>query len=111
MCKSCTDILLPQQTQLIREIANHNTAIPVDFSSDVRYWNLPYAKSLDMEISKAAYSLFNLRCLEMVKDGSVSMSLLQKARGLAFITVAKGGVIFAPRFGTGLILSRLADGR
>jgi SH3 domain-containing YSC84-like protein 1 len=111
VCITCAERLLPEQTQLIREVARHNLTTPIDYESDVRYWNVPYAKSLDMEIKKAAYSLYNLYHLDILKDGPLSFTLLRRARGFMFLTVAKGGFMFAPKVGTGLIVSRLANGR
>lgn len=111
VCVACAERLLPEQTLLIREVARHNFSTPIEYKSDLRYWNMPYAKSLDIEIRKAAYSLYNLHHLDILNDGPLSMTLLQQAKGFLFLTVVKGGFMFAPKVGTGLVVSRLANGR
>lgn len=72
--------------------------------------NLPYSKTLGSELRKAAYSVSNLFHPSVIRDASITLQLLQNAQGLAFLTVFKGGFMFAPRLGTGLVISRLPDG-
>lgn len=38
------------------------------------------------------------------------MAVLKGAKGLAILTVAKGGVLVAYKFGTGLVIARRSDG-
>ena len=45
-----------------------------------------------------------------MKDQSITEATLSNAKGLAFITIAKGGFIVAGRGGTGLVVARLEDG-
>lgn len=111
MCGTCSEKLQPEQSQLAREVARHNLSTHVDYSSDARYWNAPYAMSLDIEIKKASYTLYNLCHLELLKDSHISLSMLQRARGFMFLTVVKGGLMIAPKVGTGMIISRLTNGR
>jgi lipid-binding SYLF domain-containing protein len=51
-----------------------------------------------------------LLSLQFIKDKAIPLRLLAKARGIAFLTILKGGFIFAPRIGTGLVVARLASG-
>ena len=111
MCTSCRQILEPQQPQLVQEVAAHTLANPVDLKSDIRYWNLPFTSSLSADIRSAVYSMYNLFHLYLLRDDALSMSLLRNARGLVFLTAMKGGFMIAPKFGTGLIICRLANGR
>eukprot|EP00600_Ochromonadales_sp_CCMP1393_P008287 CAMPEP_0174967842 /NCGR_PEP_ID=MMETSP0004_2-20121128/7803_1 /TAXON_ID=420556 /ORGANISM="Ochromonas sp., Strain CCMP1393" /LENGTH=102 /DNA_ID=CAMNT_0016217009 /DNA_START=1026 /DNA_END=1331 /DNA_ORIENTATION=+ len=71
---------------------------------------MPFSSTLGSEIRKAAYSAHNL-FMEggqlLVQDRAIPLRLLAAARGLAFLTVVKGGFIFAPRLGTGLVVARL----
>ena len=62
---------------------------------------MPFSSTLGSEIRKAAYSTHNLfsQPLHYVRDKAIPLRLLATAKGLAFITVMKGGFIFAPRFG------------
>jgi lipid-binding SYLF domain-containing protein len=63
---------------------------------------LPFSITLGSEIRKAAYATHNLfspQQLSAVRDHAIPLRLLVAAKGLAFITVLKGGFIFAPRIG------------
>lgn len=113
VCKVCHDILQPLQTSLTNDIANHQRTNNVDIVSNGvrRYLNFPIAMTLGSEIRKAAYSTYNLFSQNYwIQDRTVPLGLLASARGLAFITVAKGGWMIAPRFGTGLVVARLRNG-
>ena len=94
-------------------IANHQKHNAVDMTSCYqRYANMPLTFALDGEIRKAAYSISNLFSAEWgVPDRSIPLSLLQQVRGIAFLTVIKGGFGVALKMGSGLVISRLPDGR
>jgi hypothetical protein len=113
VCESCHLTLRPQQTVLTLNIANHARANTVDILSYSlrRYVNLPVSLTLGSEIRKAGYSTYNLcQHLFYIRDRSVPLGLLANAKGLAFITVMKGGFMLAPHFGTGLVVSLLPTG-
>ena len=113
VCESCHLTLRPQQTALTLNIANHARANTVDILSYSfrRYFNLPVSLTLGSEIRKAGYSTYNLcQHLFYIRDRSVPLGLLANAKGLAFITVMKGGFMLAPHFGTGLVVSLLPSG-
>lgn len=107
VCNTCYETLLPMQSSLCNQIANHereNTIMPIfddDFSSCHmrRYANLPFSLTLGSEIRKAAYSVYNLFNLQYLQDKGIPLKLLAQAKGLAFLTVVKGGFVFAPRIG------------
>jgi SH3 domain-containing YSC84-like protein 1 len=113
VCGSCFEELLPQQNTLTTSIANHAQTNTIDILSYSlrRYFNFPIALTLGSEIRKAGYSTYNLcRQLYYIRDKTIPLGLLSNAKGLVFITVLKGGFMFAPHFGTGLIVSLLPDG-
>ena len=113
VCNSCFSALQPHQSGLTQIIANHARVNVIDVSTDCaprRFLNLPYSSTLGSEIRKASYATHNLFTQEWIKDKSIPLQLLSTAKGLAFLTVIKGGFVFAPRVGTGLVLSRLPDG-
>ena len=113
VCESCHLTLRPQQTALTLNIANHARANTVDILSYSfrRYFNLPVSLTLGSEIRKAGYSTYNLcQHLFYIRDRSVPLGLLANAKGLAFITVMKGGFMLAPHFGSGLVVSLLPSG-
>jgi lipid-binding SYLF domain-containing protein len=48
----------------------------------------------------------NFSRVGLVKDSSIPTELLSRAKGLAFLTVVKGGFIFSGSLGTGLVIAR-----
>lgn len=115
VCGMCYKTLLPQQAYLTNSVANHQRHNMIDLASPNcnvrRYFNMPYSSTLGSEIRKAAYSMHNLYSLDWVKDRGIPLTMLRETKGIAFLTIVKGGFIFAPRFGTGLVISKMADGR
>lgn len=113
VCVDCELVLMPLQNTLTDTIANHQCANSIDVSGQCtgRYFNLPYANDLGAEIRKAAYSTHNLFNLDWVKDKAIPLQLLSAAKGVAFLTVFKVGMVIAPKIGTGCVLARLPDGR
>lgn len=111
VCNDCNTLLLPLQANLSTNIANHhrvNNIEMIDGNCTVRrYFNFPISLTLGSEIRKAAYSTYNLFSLQFLKDKAIPLHLLEQAKGIAFLTVAKGGIVFAPRLGTGLVISKL----
>lgn len=105
VCKDCYINLLPHQQFLSTNIANHQRINSIDVVSTTcnyrRYFNMPFSNTLGSEIRKAAYSTQNLfsQTMYFIRDKAIPLRLLATAKGLAFITVVKGGFIFAPRFG------------
>ena len=117
VCDSCQKILKPLQSTLTNDVANHqriNSIEPIVANGGAkslrRYFNMPYSSTLGSEIRKAAYSVYNLFTLQYIKDKSIPLSLLQGAKGLAFLTVVQGGFVFGGRFGSGLVVSKLPSG-
>lgn len=105
VCNDCHKQLLPQQQYLSTNIANHQRINNIDVASTNcnvrRYMNMPFSSTLGSEIRKAAYSTHNLfsQAMYFVRDKAIPLGLLANAKGLAFLTVLKGGFVFAPRIG------------
>lgn len=114
VCDKCYQILLPKQLTLSNNIANHQKDNTIDLLPEScairRYSNMPFSKTLGSEIRKAAYSVVNMFSAKWIRDQAFPLSLISTAKGLAFLTVAKGGFVLAPSFGTGLVIARLPDG-
>lgn len=73
--------------------------------------NLPYVRSMELEIRKATYTLLNFTSDNLLEGKDrIPRELLIGARGIAFLTVAKMGFLFTGRIGTGLVIARLPDG-
>jgi len=112
VCIECSEILIPIQDELAQHTANHQRINYLELAPGAmrRYLNMPIALTLGSEIRKASYSLINLFSPDFVNDSKIPLELLKNAKGLLFLTVFKCGFGFGIRFGTGLIMSRLADG-
>mmetsp|Transcript_10658 Transcript_10658/g.16042 ORF Transcript_10658/g.16042 Transcript_10658/m.16042 type:complete len:465 (+) Transcript_10658:26-1420(+) len=115
VCNHCSNLLAPYQSKLTNTMANHQRMNSIDIASNSscnirRYFNLPYSSTLGSEIRKAAYSIHNLMSSKWIRDKAIPVSLISCAKGLAFITVLKGGFGFGAKMGTGLVIARLASG-
>jgi lipid-binding SYLF domain-containing protein len=64
---------------------------------------------LENEISKATMMLFNFRTT--LGEEKIPRELLDIAKGVVFLTVVKLGFIFTGRYGTGIVVAKLPDGR
>lgn len=115
VCADCNETLAPMQRHLTTDIANHQRDNSIHITSETcsvqRYTNLPFSYTLGSELRKAAYSTYNLFHSNWMHDEGLVIPQLARARGVAFLTVVKGGFILAPRVGTGLVIARLRDGR
>ena len=110
VCGVCNQKLVPLQAELIETNSlQHRLNEKYDSESYARHFNSPYRRTLSGEIRKAAYALKNC-FVGPIKDQSITETVLAKAKGLAFITIAKGGFIVAGRGGTGLVVAKLEDG-
>jgi len=76
-----------------------------------RHIGNPLSSTLGSEIRKAAYTVLNMCGKGMLSsDRSIPLDLLHQARGLCFLTVVKGGLIFSGKIGTGVVIARQPDG-
>lgn len=76
-----------------------------------RFLANPLSFTLGSEIRKAVYSIGNMcGSSALASDRSVPLDLLHQAKGIAFLSVIKGGLIVSARVGTGLVISRQPDG-
>ena len=93
---------------LIYYRANQETSALTGGSSMV---NLPSAIDfyLEKEIQKAAVMVNGFKTT--VDGQGIPRRLLAMAKGVVFFTIVKLGFVFTGRYGTGLIVARLPDGR
>ena len=112
VCNACYTTLEPHQSQLADLIANAEKSNTIDTSegSLMRYCNLPFSLTLGSEIRKASYSLHNMFESDWLEDKEIPSRLLADAKGIAFLTIIKAGVVLAPKVGTGLVLAKLPNG-
>ncbi|KAK4049778.1 hypothetical protein OIO90_005359 [Microbotryomycetes sp. JL221] len=70
----------------------------------------PLPVSLPQECRKATKLFAAFANPEKGLDTIIPASILRKAKGFAFLTVAKAGFIFSARAGSGVVIARLQDG-
>ena len=72
----------------------------------------PLSFTLGSAIRQATYTVMHMcgRGTLTQSDKSIPLDLLQHAKGLCFLTVAKAGFIVSGRVGTGLIIARTVTG-
>eukprot|EP00606_Chrysophyceae_sp_TOSAG23-5_P000677 GSChrysophyteH2.ASY1.ANO1.626.1 assembled CDS len=112
VCNNCFMDLQPQQEAIAAQNSNAERDNDVDLAAGslARYMNMPYSSTMGSEIRKAAYSMHNLFTSDWLEDKSIPAQLLANCCGIAFMTVAKAGFIFAGKVGTGLVVGRLPNG-
>ncbi|KAL0586893.1 hypothetical protein ABG067_003513 [Albugo candida] len=110
VCYRCYDLMLPEQEELRRTISNASRENLLPLDGNRALFNSPYSFTLREEIRKASYSIQAIKNQDAIKDHSIPLPLLRKARGLVFMTVLKAGIIFSARLGTGLVIAKLPGG-
>jgi hypothetical protein len=68
--------------------------------------NAPTTRSMRKEIAKAAATLHEFVGMP---DSAIPARLLEHAKGIAFLTMLKGGFLWAGKMGTGLVVARNAQ--
>lgn len=109
VCTNCSPGLQPRQEELVAAYAQSNTATTHEARSRL---HVPFSDSLGKECKNAADIIGNFFRDDYGanKDRSIPVAILQKARGLAIMTIVKIGFVVAGKVGTGLVLGRLPDG-
>jgi lipid-binding SYLF domain-containing protein len=82
------------------------------FAKDYWKWNNPFSCTLGSMLRQATRTLEYMTTTTAVAsfDSSIPLDLLQAAKGLCFLTVAKAGLVVSGRVGGGLVVGRLDDG-
>ncbi|GAV70976.1 FYVE domain-containing protein/DUF500 domain-containing protein [Cephalotus follicularis] len=114
VCDSCYDRLDPLQSVLINtnsnavQVAKHDV---IDWTCTRGWLNLPVGLSMEHEIYKSTNTLRSYcQVVRSNPDRSIPLAVLNRAKGLAILTVAKAGVLLAYKVGTGLVIARRSDG-
>lgn len=110
VCVNCANELLPMQNELVDQFARANQPNPHEPRGGRIH--LPYTSSLATECQHAADILDNFFCDKWgaAADRRIPTAILQKAKGLAILSVARAGFMWVGKIGTGLVVSRLEDG-
>lgn len=64
---------------------------------------------MENEIAKATNMLYSFK--NTLGEEKIPRELLDIAKGVVFLTIIKAGFMFTGRYGTGIVLSKLPDGR
>ena len=97
VCGQCWEMLEPHQKDLADILSNSLRTNQVDLSDSLtRYCNMPFSLTLGSEIRKATYSLHNLFTSQWIEDKTIPAQLMESARGMAFLTIGKGGSCWPP---------------
>ncbi|PON46948.1 Zinc finger, FYVE-type, endofin [Parasponia andersonii] len=114
VCDVCFVRLESVQPYLMDQVS-HAAQLPTHDLTDLstlRSWvNIPWGKSMEYEIYKAANTIrgYNKVC-SMKPEKSIPDAILRQAKGLAIITAVKVGVMVTYNIGTGLVIARREDG-
>lgn len=107
ICDGCVPSLWDVQLKLRLEVsrANQETVVDVDSKST----SVPQVDFyLENEIRNATLMLY--RMARTKDEEKIPKEMLDIARGVVFLTVAKAGFMFTARYGTGIVVGRLPDG-
>lgn len=107
ICNKCAPALEDKQDRLKAEVSrcNMETSVDVDDGSVL----LPQINFfMENEIRNAATMIHRMSNQE--GEERIPADMLEIAKGVAFLTVAKVGMMFTARYGTGIVVSRLDDG-
>ncbi|KAJ0401786.1 hypothetical protein P43SY_006040 [Pythium insidiosum] len=109
VCIQCAPQLHSVQDELVAQFAKANE----DNIHEARgRLHVPYSNSLFKECQNAADIIGNFFRDDWgaAADRSIPVSFLQKAHGLAIMTIVKAGFLVTGQLGTGLVVAKLPDG-
>mmetsp|Transcript_29128 Transcript_29128/g.66045 ORF Transcript_29128/g.66045 Transcript_29128/m.66045 type:complete len:387 (-) Transcript_29128:14-1174(-) len=107
-CDTCFQQLADKQSELRQEVSRANQETLLSDTSTIP--NLPSMDFyLEREIQKAAAMLYNFK--NTLGEEKIPRELLDIAKGVVFFTIVKVGFMFTARYGTGLVVAKLEDGR
>ncbi|KAF1336101.1 Sh3 domain-containing protein, partial [Globisporangium splendens] len=109
VCLHCAPELQPLQEQLAAMYARANADNSHEAKGRI---HAPYTDSLAKECQNAADIIGNFFRDDNAasSDRSIPIAFLEKAQGLAIMTIVKAGFMIAGKIGTGLVIARLPDG-
>lgn len=114
VCDACYEKLEPVQEFLIQSVSNA-AQVAIHDVTDItcmRGWvNNPLGTSMQEEIYKATNILRTFSKIGRLKpEQAIPEVVLQGAKGLAILSVAKVGMVLTYKLGTGLMIARRDDG-
>ncbi|ETP09441.1 hypothetical protein F441_14688 [Phytophthora nicotianae CJ01A1] len=109
VCIQCAPELHPLQDELVATYSQSQA----DNTHEARgRLHIPFSSSLNKECCNAADIIGNFFRNDWgaSADRAVPVAFLQKAHGLAIMTVIKAGFLVSGKIGTGLVVAKLPDG-
>ncbi|KAF4322491.1 hypothetical protein BBO99_00002660 [Phytophthora kernoviae] len=109
VCIQCAPQLHPLQDELVATYAQSQT----DNAHEARgRLHVPFTNSLNKECCNAADIIGNFFRNDWgaSADRAIPVAFLQKAHGLAVMTVLKAGFLVSGKIGTGIVVAKLPDG-
>ncbi|KAI9982384.1 hypothetical protein PInf_008321 [Phytophthora infestans] len=109
VCIQCAPELHPLQDELVATYSQSQA----DNTHEARgRFHIPFSSSLNKECCNAADIIGNFFRNDWGSsaDRAVPVAFLQKAHGLAIMTVIKAGFLVSGKIGTGLVVAKLPDG-
>ncbi|OWZ05888.1 hypothetical protein PHMEG_00021941 [Phytophthora megakarya] len=118
VCSSCSPVrLLVPPGKEIPGAKNYDPSIPQRSQTDNLHeargrLHVPFTSSLNKECCNAADIIGNFFRNDWgaSADRAIPVAFLQKAHGLAVMTVIKAGFLVSGKIGTGLVVAKLPDG-
>ncbi|CAK4473351.1 unnamed protein product [Aphanomyces euteiches] len=109
VCIQCAPRLHPLQDELI---AQHGSFLRDNDHTAGSRIHVPYSANLEKECRNAADIIGNFFRDDWgaSKDRSIPAAFLEKAHGLAIMSIAKVGFLVSAQAGTGLVVAKLPDG-
>uniref|UniRef100_M4BMW4 Uncharacterized protein n=1 Tax=Hyaloperonospora arabidopsidis (strain Emoy2) TaxID=559515 RepID=M4BMW4_HYAAE len=109
VCIQCAPQLHPLQDELVATYAQSQTDNVHEARSRL---HIPFTNSLNKECCNAADVIGNFFRNDWGSsaDRAIPVAFLQKAHGLAVMTVVKAGFLVSGTIGTGLVVAKLPDG-
>lgn len=109
VCLHCAPQLYPLQDQLAATYARSNLDNAYEPRDRI---HVPYTDSLAKECQNAADTISNFFRGDSASssDRAIPIAFIEKAQGLAIMTIVKAGFMITGKIGTGLVIARLPDG-
>lgn len=107
VCDGCSHQLRPIQGDLRLLVSRAYQETEIDF--ETKKTSVPQIDFfLENEIRNATLMLYHFK--NTAGEEKIPKELLDVAKGVVFLTIAKCGFMFTARYGTGLVIAKLADG-
>ncbi|OQR96526.1 hypothetical protein THRCLA_07257 [Thraustotheca clavata] len=113
VCSTCAPILQPLQERLITAYSNSNKVSEAP-KSKKWFQSLPVKQTMEDEVDNACkilHQLFYTNASSVDRmDRSIPVAFLERAHGLAFLTVVKAGFLVTAKMGSGIVITKLTNG-